>query len=105
MDNDFYERKSTRNKNNDRKKQDIMKSVIIVQLVLSLLVSGIIFTICKTESNLSQNIKLFYKEISKTDIAVSAILDVFKNVTKQTFSPMLDEEFTSEIIINETGEE
>ena len=70
MDNDFYERKSTRNKKNDRKKQDVMKSVIIVQLVLSLLVSGIIFAVCKTESNLSQNIKLFYKEISKTDNAL-----------------------------------
>jgi hypothetical protein len=79
MDNDFYERKSRKN-NNSGKKQNIMKSVIIVQLVLSLLISGIVFAVCKTESNLSQNIKSFYKEISKTDIAVSEILDVFKNV-------------------------
>ena len=81
MDNDFYERKSRKN-NNSGKKQNIMKSVIIVQLVLSLLISGIVFAVCKTESNLSQNIKSFYKEISKTDIAVSEILDVFKNVAK-----------------------
>lgn len=104
MDNDFYERKSRKN-NNSGKKQNIMKSVIIVQLVLSLLISGIVFAVCKTESNLSQNIKSFYKEISKTDIAVSEILDVFKNVTKQTFSPMVDEEVASEIIINEAGDE
>ena len=81
MDNDFYERKSRKN-NNSGKKQNIMKNVIIVQLVLSLLISGIVFAVCKTESNLSQNIKSFYKEISKTDIAVSEILDVFKNVAK-----------------------
>ena len=104
MDNDFYERKSRKN-NNSGKKQNIMKSVIIVQLVLSLLISGIVFAVCKTESNLSQNIKSFYKEISKTDIAVSEILDVFKNVVKQTFSPMVDEEVASEIIINEAGDE
>ena len=104
MDNDFYERKSRKN-NNSGKKQNIMKSVIIVQLVLSLLISGIVFAVCKTESNLSQNIKSFYKEISKTDIAVSEILDVFKNVAKQTFSPMVDEEVASEIIISEAGDE
>lgn len=104
MDNDFYERKSRKN-NNSGKKQNIMKNVIIVQLVLSLLISGIVFAVCKTESNLSQNIKSFYKEISKTDIAVSEFLDVFKNVVKQTFSPMVDEEVASEIIINEAGDE
>lgn len=92
MDNDFYERSSTRNKKREQKKQNVMTKVIIVQLVLSLVVSGIMFAVCKTDSNLSKNIKSFYTEISKTDIAVSTILGVFKNVAKQTFAPTIIEE-------------
>lgn len=104
MDNDFYERSSTRNKKRERKKQNVMTKVIIVQLVLSLVVSGIMFAVCKTDSNLSKNIKSFYTEISKTDIAVSTILDVFKNVAKQTFAPTIIEETASGETKEDSGE-
>jgi murein DD-endopeptidase MepM/ murein hydrolase activator NlpD len=104
MDNDFYERSSTRNKKREEKKQNVMTKVIVVQLVLSLVVSGIIFAVCKTESNLSQNIKSFYREISKTDIAVSTILGVFKNVVKQTFAPTIVEETAQGETTEESGE-
>ncbi len=104
MDNDFYERSSTSNKKREQKKQNVMTKVIVVQLVLSLVVSGIIFVVCKTESNLSKNIKLFYTEISKTDIVVSTIIDVFKNVAKQTFAPTIIEETASGETTEESGE-
>ncbi len=104
MDNDFYENKSTRSKKREQKKQNVMTKVIAVQLVLSLIVSGLLFVVCKTESNLSQNIKSFYTEISKNDIAVSTILGVFKNVVKQTFAPMVVEEAASGETTEESGE-
>ncbi|MBQ4572500.1 MAG: M23 family metallopeptidase [Clostridia bacterium] len=104
MDNDFYERSSTRNKKREQKKQNVMTKVIVVQLVLSLVVSGIMFAVCKTDSNLSKNIKSFYTEISKTDIAVSTILGVFKNVAKQTFAPTIIEETASGETTEDSGE-
>ena len=104
MDNNFYERSSTRNKKREQKKQNVTTKVIIVQLVLSLVVSGIIFVVCKTDSNLSKNIKSYYTEISKTDIAVSTILDVFKNVAKQTFAPTIIEEIASGETTEDSGE-
>ena len=104
MDNDFYERSSIRNKKREQKKQNVMTKVIIVQLVLSLMVSGIIFAVCKTDSNLSQNIKSFYTEISKTDIAVSTIFGAFKNVVKQTFAPTIIEETASGETKEDSGE-
>lgn len=103
MDNDFYERTSTRNKKKESKKQNVMTKVIAVQLVLSLMVSGLIFGICRTESNLSKNIKAFYSEICKTDIAVSTIFGTFKNVVKQTFAPTLEESASGETT-EESGE-
>lgn len=104
MDNDFYERSSTRNKKREQKKQNVMTKVIVVQLVLSLMVSGIMFAVCKTDSNLSKNIKSFYTEMSKNDIAVSTILSVFKNVAKQTFAPTLQEETASGETTEDSGE-
>lgn len=104
MDNDFYERSSTRNKKREQKKQNVMTKVIVVQLVLSLMVSGIMFAVCKTDSNLSKNIKSFYTEMSKNDIAVSTILGVFKNVAKQTFAPTLQEETASGETTEDSGE-
>ena len=104
MDNDFYENSSIRNKKREQKKQNVMTKVIVVQLVLSLVVSGIMFAVCKTDSNLSKNIKSFYTEISKTDIAVSTILGAFKNVVKQTFAPTIIEETASGETTEESGE-
>lgn len=104
MDNDFYERSSTTNKKREQKKQNVMTKVIVVQLVLSLVVSGIMFAVCKTDSNLSQNIKLVYTEISKTDIAVSNIFSAFKNVVKETFAPTIIEETASGETKEDSGE-
>lgn len=104
MDNNFYEKRSEKKRKKEQQNQNPMFKVIIVQLILSIIISGILFFICRTDSNLSQNIKAFYKEISKTDIAVSTILDEFKSVAKQTFAPTLVEETTSEEIVKETGE-
>lgn len=104
MDNDFYEKSLTRNKKREQKKQNVMTKVIIVQLVLSLIVSGIMFAVCKTDSNLSKNIKSFYTEVSKTDIAVSTILGAFKNVVKQTFAPTIIEETALGETTEDSGE-
>lgn len=97
MDN-YYDRNTTSKKSKAKEKhKSFMTKVVVVQLVLSLLVSGALFLICKTESNFSKDIKSFYDEICEKDIAVSSVIDVFKNVVKQTFAPIKqDEEMTNE---------
>lgn len=88
MDNYFYDnkRKQTR-----EKQQNPMTKVIIVQLVLSLLVSGILFMICNGETKLSNEVKALYNEKCQTDIASSTVIDVLKGVVKETFSPSIAE--------------
>lgn len=104
MDNNFYEKRPDKKRKKEQRNQNPIMKVVLVQFILSLIVSGILFAVCSTESNLSQNIKAFYKEISKTDIAVSEIFGEFKSVVKQTFAPTSVEETTTEEIIKETGE-
>ncbi len=101
MDNNFYESKRRKKPEN---KKNAMTTVVVVQLVLSLLVSGLMFGICKTESDLSINIKNFYTEISKTDIAVSTIFGTIKDVVKQTFSPNVQENAQGEASEDSSGE-
>lgn len=95
MDNNFYER-PTRTKRSEKPK-NAMTRVIVVQLILSIVISGILFAVCRTDSNLSNNIKAYYSEICKNDIAVSGIVDVFKGVVKQTFAPTMHIEDVTEI--------
>lgn len=102
MDNNFYENKPSRIRK-EGKQPNVMLKVIVVQLVLSLVISGVLFAVCRRESELSNNIKNFYGEICKTDIAVSSLFTEFKNVVKQTFSPNVIEETTEDT--KETGEE
>ncbi len=103
MDDNFYmqnrERKSINKKTNE--KQSVLTRVVITQLVMSLLITGVLYAVCRTESNLSQNIKNFYAEISEEDIAVSNLFNAFKNVVKQTFSPSVKQEENTEIIAGE----
>lgn len=81
-----------------------MTRIIIIQLVLSLAVTGVLFLVCRTESNLSQNIKTFYSGICETDIAVSEIFGSLKNVVKETFSPSVETEEASGETETTTGE-
>ncbi len=67
-----------------------MTRIIITQLALSLIITGVLFLVCRTDSNLSQNIKAFYSGICETDIAVSEIFESFKNVVQETFSPSVE---------------
>ena len=86
MDNNFYEyNRETRQRNtqNREKEKGIMTRIIIVQLVLSLCVTGILFAVCRKESSLSQNIKTFYNTICEKDMSVAEILGVFKRLHKQ----------------------
>lgn len=90
MDNNFYDERRERRKPQE-KQSGFMTKIIITQFVLSLLITGVLFLVCRTDSNLSQNIKSFYQGISKTDIAVSEIFNSFKNVVQETFSPNVEE--------------
>lgn len=103
MDDNFYTRKRERKATNKKinEKQSFLTKVIITQLVMSLLITGLLYGVCRTESNLSHNIKSFYAEISKNDIAVSSLFDTFKNVVKQTFSPSVEQEEDTESIAGE----
>ncbi len=107
MDNSFYERSRER-KRLDRKqenKNSPLTKVVITQLVISLLLTVILYGVCSTESQLSQNIKSFYAEICETDIAVSSLFDTFKGVVKQTFSPSVENKETEEKSETLAGEE
>ena len=103
MDDNFYTRNRERTKQNKKteNKQSFLTKVITVQLVMSLLITGILYAVCRTESKLSENIKNFYAEISENDIAVSSLFDTFKNVVKQTFSPSVEQEKNTENIAGE----
>ncbi len=93
MDNNFYEyNRENRPRKAQEKPKNIMTKIIAVQLVLSLLISGLIFAICRNDGDLSQGIKSFYAGICEKDMTVSEILDVFKNVTKSAFAPTIIEE-------------
>ena len=92
MDNNFYEVPRERRRTTDNQKQkNFMTRIIIIQLVLSMIITGILFLICRNDSNLSQNMKSFYSGICKNDIAVSEIFDSFKNVVQETFSPSVED--------------
>lgn len=105
MDNNFYtERRERRRTSENQKPKSFMTRIIIIQLVLSLAVTGVLFLVCRTESNLSQNIKTFYSGISETDIAVSEIFGSLKNVVKETFSPSVETEEASGETETTTGE-
>lgn len=105
MDNYFYDRNTDRKRPKENEKpKNVMTKVIVVQLVLSLVVSGILFTVCKTDSNLSKGIKSFYAQICETDIAVSSIVDVFKGVVKETFAPTIKENNSAGDTKEEPGE-
>lgn len=100
MDNNFYEYKREPRPRKEEKPKSIMTKIIAVQLVLSLLISGLIFAVCRNDSDLSQDIKSFYAGICEKDMTASQILDVFKKVTKSAFAPSIQEEETEE---NETA--
>ncbi len=99
MDNNFYERNRERTKKNKKteEKQSFLTKVIAIQLVTSLLITGLLYGVCRTEHELSKNIKAFYTSICERDIAVSTIFDTFKNVVKQTFSPSVKQQETEKI--------
>ena len=94
MDNNFYENRERRQRSNhtNEKNKSVMTKIIVIQLVLSLIVTGILFAVSKNDGSLSQNIKTFYATICEKDMSVSEILDVFKRVAKTTFSPSVKEE-------------
>ena len=106
MDNNFYEyRRETRSPRTKEKTQNPMVTVIIVQLVISLLISGLIFLISRNEGELHKGISEFYMGISETDLTPREILDVFKKVAKATFAPIVeDETATGETNTTPTGE-
>lgn len=97
MDNNFYEyNRETRQKKTTNQEKGIMTRIIIIQLVLSLCVTGILFAVCRTDSQLSQNVKTFYNTICEKDMSVAEIFDVFKKVAQTTFAPSVQEEATEE---------
>lgn len=97
MDNNFYDNRETRKRNTHEKQTDknVMTKIIVIQLVLSLSVTGILFAVCRKDSTLSQNIKTFYGTICEKDISVSEIIGVFKKVAQTTFAPSVSEENTT----------
>ena len=105
MDNNFYEyRRENRSSSAKEKAQNPMLTVIIVQLVISLLISGIIFLISKNEGELHKGISEFYMSISETDLTPREIIDVFRKVTKATFAPIIEDQTAKGETNAKTGE-
>lgn len=106
MDNNFYEyRRETRSCKKNEQQKNPMVTVIIVQLIISLLISGLIFVISRNEGELQKGISEFYAGISETDLTPREIIDVFRKVTKETFAPVLEETTsTGETNTTKTGE-
>ena len=63
MDNYFYDR--PQREKSKKRNENIMTRVIVVQLILSIVISGVLFAICRTDSDLSNGIKAYYNEICK----------------------------------------
>ena len=104
MDNIFYdstqrERKSVNTQKT--KNKDVMMKIVIIQLFLSLLITGVLYLVCRKDTPLSQNIKTFYSGVCEKDMSVSEIFSVFKNVAQSTFAPIDTQEeatdYTDEI--------
>ena len=108
MDNNFYESRDERHRKNheNEKNKNIMTKIIVIQLVLSLIVTCVLFSVCRNDSALSQNIKIFYAAICEKDMSVSELLNVFKKIAKTTFAPSIQEETTAvgETNTDTTGE-
>jgi hypothetical protein len=102
MDNNFYDVPRGRRKAEKAKQTHFMSRVIAVQFILSLLITCVLFLVCRSDSKVSQNIKDIYSEACKTDIAVSEIFSSLKSVVKETFSPNVEK--TINEIETTTGE-
>lgn len=106
MDKNFSNNKRIKKKKQDEVKSSHLVKIIALQMVLSLLITGVLFFVCSTETNLANNIKAIYSAVSEQDFAVSRWMGTFKDVVKQTFSPSVsDENVSGEITESETGEE
>ncbi len=95
MDNSFYEEtreERIKNRRNQEQNKSFMSKVVAVQLVASLLITGILFLVCRTNTGVANDIKGFYTEICQKDIAVSTILDVVKNTAKSVFAPSVQDD-------------
>lgn len=115
MDNNYYEyaREGRVRRNvKEEKPNGSLGGVILVQFLLSLAVTGLLFAVCRTDTSLSANLKSFYSELSKTDMSASEILGTFKRVAEFTFAPSAewngaasaDEDISEEITNQDQGE-
>ncbi len=104
MDNNFY--KDKRKNSKKQEKGNYFSKVLLVQLILSLIITGMLFAICSTQTSLSDNIRNIYSDICQQDFAVSKIFDNVKNVVKQTFAPgSVTEDEINNTSENTAGEE
>ncbi len=90
MDSNFneYRREPRARRSGEKEKpKKSLTGVTAVQLVLSLVITAMLFAVCRTDGGLSQNIKEFYGKISENDMSVSQILGTFKKVAQFTFAP------------------
>lgn len=86
MGDSMNEEKIKRSRSKKQKDEFISTKLLTLQLVCSAVIILTLFCISRTDGNVSQNIKNFYGEIKKTDMAVSEIISTFKNAAKETFA-------------------
>ncbi len=96
------EEKTKRSRSKKQKDEFISTKLLTLQLVCSAVIVLTLFCISRTGGNVSQNIKNFYCEIKKTDMAVSEVISTFKNAAKETFAHVNGSSKTEET--EKTGE-
>lgn len=90
MDNSYNEYRRQPRERRDDGAQGSKRSitgVIAVQLAVSLLVTALLFAVCRSDGVLSQNLKEFYRGLCSNDMTASEILGTFKKVAQFTFAP------------------
>ena len=86
MDNNFYPA-PRRSRERETVKKSFMGKIIAVQLILCLLITGVLFLVCRGDGETAQGIKTLYAKCCETDLSAKQIADVFKRAVKFTFAP------------------
>lgn len=86
MGDHMNEERTKRSRGKKQEDKFISTKLLTLQLVCSMVIVLTLFCISRTGGNVAQNIKNFYCDIKKTDMAVSEVISTFKNAAKETFA-------------------
>ncbi len=95
MDSSFYgqaRESKTRQKKKNKAENNTSIKIFAIQMSVALLITGFLYLVCKSDGDLSANVKTLYSAACEKDIGVFEMLDVFKKVSQMTFAPTIPRE-------------